>query len=201
MSLNVAMFGGSFNPVHLGHIGLAKEFIAKLNLDKMLIMPTFIPPHKSAKDMASTEHRYNMCVRAFANVEKTEVSDLEIQRKGSSYTVDTLKQLKEIYTDSNLFLITGADMFMTIENWREPQTILELATICTAPRDKTNYNELKKHEKLLNSIGGRCKILKSPIMKVSSTEVRELIKLQKPIQSLTGVEVEKYIQQNDIYKE
>lgn len=201
MKKRVAMFGGSFNPVHLGHIGLAREYIKTLRLDKMLIVPTYIPPHKKTNEMADALHRYNMCSIAFENVSNTEISDIEIKRQGASYTADTLKQLKEIYADSELFLITGADMFMTIQDWKNPQEIFKLAVICTAPRDNTNYTELRQHEKYLNSLGAECVVLSEPIMQVSSTQIRHYVKQGKRITDLTGERVEEYIIKNGLYRE
>ncbi len=200
MIKRIGMFGGSFNPVHLGHIGLAQAFIEELKLDKLLIVPTNIPPHKSANDMTSSSHRFNMCKIAFEGIEKVEVSDIEIKRQGASYTVDTLRQLKQTYKDSKIYLITGADMFMTVQNWKEAENILKIATVCTAPRDITNYNELFAHSKKLANTQGKSVILKNPIMQVSSTQIRNLIKENLDTSHLTGDLVQKYILENSIYQ-
>ena len=106
----IAMFGGSFNPPHIGHLELAQAFIDRLSLDKLLLIPVFSPPHKSGSEMASAQHRLNMCKLLEKYNNKIEVSDIEVIRGGSSYTVDTLKALQALYPDDELFLIIGADM-------------------------------------------------------------------------------------------
>ena len=110
----IAMFGGTFNPIHNAHINLALAFIKKLKLDKLLLIPTGVPPHKTDLDIIYGEHRLNMCRLAVQDYKKIEVSDIEVKRGGKSYTADTLRQLKEIYPDSEFFVIMGADMYMTL---------------------------------------------------------------------------------------
>ena len=110
----VAMYGGSFNPIHTGHIQLAQYFVSELGLEKLLLIPDNTPPHKSSSAMVSPRHRYNMCLLAAENLPKIEVSDIELKRQGKSYTVDTLIQLSKIYKNSQLFLIMGADMFLSL---------------------------------------------------------------------------------------
>ena len=197
----VGVYGGSFNPVHLGHIGIVKEFIEYLKLDKLLIIPTNIPPHKSNNHMVNAKHRLNMCKIAYKDFEKVEISDIEIKRVGKSYTIDTLRDLKKTYKESKLFLIIGADMFMSFEEWREYKSIINLATICTVPRDDTNYQELLSYSENLKSDNSHFIFLKKPIMQVSSTEIRNLLSSNLSISHLTGEEVERYIKNNALYKE
>lgn len=129
----LGILGGTFNPIHLGHIGLAQAFISSLKLDLVLLMPASVPPHKEALRLASASHRLNMCQIAARGHDKIEVSRLELERGGKSFTADTLRSLKELYPNAQLYLITGADMFLTLQDWREPETIFSLAAICTAP--------------------------------------------------------------------
>ena len=155
----IAMFGGSFNPIHNAHINLATAFIKKLKLDKLLLIPTAEPPHKSDSEMVSAEHRLNMCRLASEDIKKIEVSDIEIKREGKSYTVDTLKQLREMYPESELYLITGADMFMTLDEWKNPEEIFSLAAICTVPRNDDDIKNLEEKEKKYREMGAQTVIL------------------------------------------
>lgn len=126
----IAMFGGTFNPIHNGHLCLAKTFVRQLQLDKVLLVPTYAPPHKQYQDTTSPEDRFQMCRLAAEDINDLEALDLEIKRQGPSYTVDTLCQLKKEHPEEELYLITGGDMFLTIQNWKEAQEIMRLAVIC-----------------------------------------------------------------------
>ena len=171
----IAMFGGSFNPIHNAHINLAAAFIKKLKLDKLLLIPTATPPHKSDSEMVSAEHRLNMCKLATEDIKKIDVSDIEIKREGKSYTVDTLKQLKEMYPESELYLITGADMFVTLLDWKDPEEIFSLATVCTVPRNDDDIEVLKEKEKQYNALGAKTVILDLKKSNISSSKIRKHI--------------------------
>ncbi len=195
----VAMFGGSFNPIHKGHTETAAAFVKKLKLDKLLFIPSAQPVHKSGEEYVSTRHRLNMCKLAAHGVKKAEVSDIEITRGGASYTVDTLAQLRDMYPDSELFLITGADMFMTMLEWKNPQEIFRLARVCTAPRGEYSLCVLKEQEKKLNDMGARTYILDADKIDVSSSKVRELVYSDEDISELVDESVEKYIYANYLF--
>lgn len=198
--MRTAMFGGSFNPVHNGHVQLASAFTKQLSLDRVLIVPTHIPPHKAVKEHVSGEHRLRMCQLAFEGQDKTEVCDIELRRSGASYTYRTLQQLHELFPDDEFFLITGADMFMTIETWREPEIIFSLATICGVPRNGDSIDELIQHEHVLHSLGAKTTVLDAGVMTVSSTEVRRRIGSGEDVSDLIPAKVEKYIYENGLYR-
>lgn len=195
----IAMFGGSLNPIHNAHINLAESFIKKLKLDKLIFIPTATPPHKTDRYMVSAEHRLNMCKLATEGIKKTEVSDIEIVRQGKSYTVDTLRQLKEIYPNSELYLITGADMFMTLLEWRNPQEIFSLATVCTVPRNDDDFAVLKAKELVYNEMGAKTYILDLKRSDISSSKVRDLIYNDESISKFVDEKVEKYIYANYLF--
>lgn len=197
----LGMLGGSFNPIHLGHIGLAQAFISHLQLDRVLLMPAFVPPHKESLQLASVEDRCNMCQIAARGHDEIEVSRLEIERGGKSFTADTLRSLKELYPKAQLYLITGADMFLTLQDWQEPETIFSLAAICTAPRGAAGRETLLKHAEFLNTLGARCEVLKEPIMQVSSSAIRQTAACGGFVAPLTGEGVAEYIRTNGLYKE
>lgn len=195
----IAMFGGSFNPIHNAHTNLAESFIKKLKLDKLIFIPTATPPHKSDEHMVSAEHRLNMCRLASESIKKTEVSDIEIKRQGKSYTVDTLKQLRDLYPDSELYLITGADMFMTLLEWRDPQEIFSLATVCTVPRDDDDYEVLKEKEKIYNEMGAKTFILDLKRSDISSSKIRDCVYNDESISKFVDEKVENYIYANYLF--
>ena len=125
----VAMFGGSFNPVHLGHTGIVSRMVEEFDLDKVYVVPTYSTPLKDNTPMLSPNHRIEMCKLAFADMDSVLVSDIEISRQGKSYTVDTLKELKELHPDDELFLIIGADSFLQLRLWYNVASIFDIATI------------------------------------------------------------------------
>ena len=197
--MKVAMFGGSFDPIHNGHIQLAKAFVRKLGLDKVLIVPTYIPPHKQKKTSVTPGQKLDMCRLAFEDMPHFEVSDIEIRRKGASYTYMTLEELSEIYKGDELYLITGADMFMTIHEWREPQIIFRHATVCGVPRNDEDIKALERQQEYLSSLGAKTEILDAGVMAVSSTDIRNRIKNGEDISGLVPKAVEDYIRKNNLY--
>ncbi len=193
----IAMYGGSFNPIHTGHIQLARYFVKALDLEKLLLIPGRTPPHKSNKEMESAFHRYNMCCLSVQYEEKIEVSDIEINRQGKSYTIDTLQHLGEIYPHCQLFLIMGADMFLSLHTWKEYQEIYKRAIICAVPRDKDSTDRLIEYSKTQKGLS--CIISEETMMNVSSTEIRRLISQKKSVCGMVAEKVEKYIYENLLY--
>lgn len=193
----IAMYGGSFNPIHTGHIQLAKYFLNKLNLDKLLLIPDRTPPHKSDKEMVSAHHRFNMCCLSVKNNEKIQVSDIEINREGKSYTIDTLRSLEKLYPNCQLFLIMGADMFLSLHTWKDYKEIYQRAIICAVPRDNDNIDQLIDYSKTQSGLN--CIISDQRMMNISSSEIRKLIAQKRPVSGLINEDVEKYIQKNLLY--
>ncbi|MBQ8782503.1 MAG: nicotinate-nucleotide adenylyltransferase [Clostridia bacterium] len=197
--MRIGIFGGTFNPPHQGHKKLALDFMSRLSLDLMLVVPTYTPPHKAAPDLASGEDRLNMCKLCF-NENFFKVSDIELLRKGKSYTVNTLQELKEKYPDDELFFIMGSDMLLTFHQWREPEEILNLATVCAAEREEgltaglhDYVDEKYSHRK------DRFIILEFSPVEVSSTQIRESLG-KTADENLISDEVENYIQERGLYR-
>lgn len=195
----IAMYGGSFDPIHDGHTAVAAAFVKKLKLDKLLFIPTAQPPHKSGSPMASAEDRLAMCRLAAKNVKKAEVSDIEIRRSGKSYTVDTLRELSELYPDSELFLIMGADMFTTFLEWRQPEEIMKLAALCTVPRNDEDVTLLSEYGEKYKAMGAQVCILDMKKIDISSTGIRRHVYEDKNISKLVCGDVERYIYANYLY--
>lgn len=198
--MRIGIFGGSFDPVHNGHIQLVQAFIKELSLDRALIVPAFVSPFKQENKAASPSHRLYMCRLAFESINKTEICDIELRRTGASYTYETLEELKKIYKNDKLFLITGADSFVSIHTWKNPEKIFENAVICGIPRADDDIEALKNQAEYLHTLGAETEILDSYVMTVSSTQIRGLIKEHKSIKGLVPEEVENYILQNKLYQ-
>lgn len=199
--MRIGIFGGTFNPIHKGHILLTEYCKTSAKLDKIILIPTYTPPHKVCSSLVSEKHRLNMCSLACRRLDDYTVSDIEIQRKGKSYTCDTLTSLNELYPYDELFLIMGADMFLTLDNWKNPQIIFDKATIITIPRDKSDYDDLCEfYRKTLKPMNAEAVILKNPVLSVSSTYIRENIDNFDRIESLINKNVYDYIVKNNLYR-
>lgn len=194
----IAIFGGTFNPIHNGHIHLAKQFALQLGADKVILIPTYVPPHKQKLALAPAMDRLAMC-RLAAAENQFEVSDIEIKRKGLSYTADTLRELKQIYPDSEFYLITGEDMFLTLERWHESQTIFALAVLCAAPRSNGGLQSLLDYARVMQRHGAKTMIGNIEYLPVSSTMVRDAVKEKKSITRLVPTLVANYIGENKLY--
>lgn len=198
--MRIGMFGGSFNPIHTGHIKLIKGIISELSLDRLLIIPSYLPPHKSVISPVSPEHRLNMCRLALGNIPKTEVSDIEIRRGGKSYTYETLLELHALYPRDELFLIMGADMFLSIESWKKPETIFALAAVCGVPRKGAGGGqELLNREPFLRLLGAKTRVLSLELPEISSTEIRRRIRNGESVRGLVPESVEEYIREQNLY--
>ena len=197
----IGIFGGAFNPVHNGHINLAKQYLYELDLDKLLLIPTAVPPHKSALGLASENDRLNMLKLATCGVDKLEVSDIEFKRAGKSYTYDTLIELKKFYPNSSFYLIIGADQLFHFDKWYKYKEILSLVTLCTCARENEEEKaEMNSFAKSLDGIDmNKFFILKTPVLKVSSSEVRQKIKSGEDVSSLVPKKVLNYISERGLY--
>lgn len=199
--MKTGIFGGTFNPVHKGHIMLAEYCMESVGLDRIIMIPTAVPPHKISKNLASENDRLNMCKLACRGKENFFVSDIEIKRQGKSYTYETLTQLKEIYPDDHLYTIMGADMFLTLDRWKNPKIIFEKSSIITIPRDEENKLELENfYNKVLKAMGASSVILPNPVMSVSSTFIRENLDNFNLISDMLDKGVYDYIIKNNLYR-
>ena len=199
--MKTGVFGGTFNPVHKGHIMLAEYCMDSVGLDRIIMIPTAVPPHKISDNLASENDRLNMCKLACRGKENFFVSDIEIKRQGKSYTYETLTQLKEIYPDDHLYTIMGADMFLTLNRWKIPEIIFEKSSIITIPRDEENKHELENfYNKVLKAMGASSVILPNPVMSVSSTFIRENLDNFNLISDMLDKGVYDYIIKNNLYR-
>ena len=195
----IGIFGGSFNPVHNGHIKLAKSYYDALELDELLVIPTNISPHKSVDKPTSAEDRVNMLQLAFKDMPYVTVSDIELKLGGKSYTVLTLAELKKLYPNDKLFLIVGGDMFLCFDKWFEYEKILSMCTVCTAPREKDEILKLLVFQDKLDPLREHTIVLDASVLEVSSSEIRSKIENKQELKNLVPQEVFEYIVEKGLY--
>lgn len=197
----MGLFGGTFDPIHKGHVSMALRLAQKMELDGVVLMPTFVPPHKIKENMASAEHRLAMCRLAAEEHPLLCVSDLELQRGGASFTVDTLTALSEQYPDTQWHLLVGADMFTTLRTWHRFADIAQMAVLCTIAREGTDTERLTEYAAALQADGIDCFVDVSPVEPYSSTQVRERIAAGETVADLVGEKVDAYIRANGLYRQ
>ena len=196
----IGIYGGTFSPPHNGHIAAAKAFMEQMWLDILYVIPASTPPHKQMTCAVSPEDRLNMCRLAFSEMEGVYVSDMEIQRGGKSYTVDTLRELTG--EDRRLFLLLGTDMMLSLGEWYRPDEIFRLSYPVYIRREKdaildqriiqtiADYNE--KYGKVVR------RIVTEPLV-ISSSEIRRRFEAQESVEGLLPPSVEKYIRDKHLY--
>ena len=198
--LRIGIYGGSFSPIHNGHIKAVKAFLEQMQLDFCYVIPTFIPPHKATSGVIAPEHRIRMCELAFKDTEGIVVSDIEIKRGGTSYTVDTLRELSG--EDRRLFFLMGTDMLLTLDTWRSPDEIFKLCYPVYVRRESDSANDaaiIAKIAEYREKFGKTVmKIVGDPI-EISSTDVRNRLAGGDDVSALIPKAVEDYIRENRLY--
>lgn len=175
--MNIGIYGGTFDPPHIGHVTAARAAMEVLGLDKLVLIPDAQPPHKALPEGgAAPRQRYDMAVLATAALGKrAEVSDMELRRSGVSYTADTLAALREQYPDDTLYLLMGSDMFLSLHNWRRPEAIMALAHIAPFSREAEDESTAfaAQSARLEGEFGAQVTVVPNPqVVELSSTEVR-----------------------------
>lgn len=196
--MKVAIFGGSFNPVHNEHINIVKAAIKCLNLNKVIIMPSNITPNKSGRMFASAADRLNMCRLAFDGVPKTVVSDYEIFQSGVSYSYLTCRKFKEEYPNDERYFIIGGDMLENFVEWRYPEEILKCVTLAVCAR-VDNKSLKDAQDKFFARFGKELKIIDYIGGNVSSTHIRVRAALGESLEGFVCEEVERYLAEKSLY--
>jgi nicotinate-nucleotide adenylyltransferase len=196
--LRIGILGGAFNPPHIGHLVCAQEALGQLALDKVLFVPMGQAPHREIEDDPGGEARFEMCETAIEGNERFEASRVELDRKGPSYTADTLRALHEAAPDDELFLLLGGDQAAGLATWHEPEQVLELATLGVVER--VGYTRSTISIQLGRLKGAdRVRYLDMPLMQVSSTSIRRRVADGRPIHYLVPERVVDYIESNGLY--
>lgn len=203
MNKKIGIMGGTFNPIHYGHLMLAETAYNNFSLDKVLFMPTKKPAYKSIFNIVKDEHRINMVKLAIESNEHFEISTMEFDREGNTYTVDTLNILKNMYPNIDFYFILGADSLYDFHKWYKPDEIIKLATILAAKRPLSDNQDFDNEIKLLRRTypGSDIRFLDSPSIDISSSIIRHRITSQKSIRYLVPEAVEAYIMQNNLYED
>ncbi len=196
----IGIFGGSFNPPHLGHLLAVREFREKLSLDCVLLIPAAAPPHKTlTANSPAAEHRLAMTRLAAADLPFAEVSDIELRREGASYTADTLDALRSAYPQDEFFLLMGTDMFLSFATWYHPERIAAQATIAVAHRNADNEQQLRScAQKLKEDLNVSTVFVENEYLPHSSTSVRAMLAFQAAEDYLVPAVLD-YIQRNNLY--
>lgn len=195
----MAIFGGSFNPVHNEHIMMAKAIVKELSLDKLLIMPTCVAPHKKNLTVVSGEHRLNMLKLAFENCENIEVSDYELKKGGVSYTYQTVEHIKSVYKPETLYFLMGSDMLENFPTWKFPERIVKTATLVLCERKTGEFDSNALIKTVNEKFNASVIKLNCYGENISSTKVRIYKMLGLSIDDLVPKSVENYIEKNNLY--
>ena len=197
--MRIGILGGTFNPPHLGHLAIAQEAHAPLGLDKVVLLPVFRPPHKPLDDDPGPEARYELCHLAVAKDDRFAVSRLELDREGPSYTVDTLRTIHAGSPGDDLTFIVGGDVAQGLPSWREPEAILELATVAVAEREGIRRQDIAERVSALPG-AGRLVFFDFPRMDLSSSQIRRRVREGRPIRYLVPDDVARVIGARGYYR-
>lgn len=196
----IGVFGGTFNPIHKSHLYLIRQYISRLPLEKLFVIPTYIPPHKQTDSLVDAHHRLEMCRLAVEDIPQAYVCDYEVERNHVSYTYETLDYLRQQFPNDMLYLLMGSDMFLTVQNWRQSGRIFEAAILCGAARHPEEMEALVKHANYLRQVGAReCILMKMEPKPLSSTQIRQAIQAGQDASEMLPDPVWSYIQQHGLY--
>ena len=200
--MKIGIYGGTFSPVHCGHLLAACEFVRETELDKLLIIPAAQPPHKEMQTPVSASDRLEMCRLAFEGMENVEISDIEISRGGKSYTVDTVTALKEKYPNDELFLLVGTDMLLTFDRWYRYTDILSLCNLVYVRRETDSELDGEIFEKisfLEKQTGRKIRHIKIDPVEISSSELRQMLQDGEDTGNYLPEKVKNFIKEKGIY--
>ncbi len=196
----IGIMGGTFNPIHYGHLFLAEQAYEQIGLNSILFMPSKNPPHKKGQEIISSEHRLNMVRLAIMDNPHFEASTTELEREGMTFTADTLKAMTMENSETELYFIIGGDSLLQITEWRDPQTIFNLSTIVASGRNHLPDNILHQQvKKLKDTYGARIILLEMPTIEISSADIRDRIVAGKSVRYYLPQPVLDYITEHGIF--
>lgn len=197
----IAIMGGTFDPIHYGHLVTAEAVMHEYQIDQVLFIPSGQPPHKTEGQVTPADHRYLMTLLATETNPRFFSSRIELDRKGYTYTIDTIRELKEMYPGSEIYFITGADAFSNILSWKNPELLLSSCHFVAATRP--GYSRAKaapQIEALMDRHADTLHYLEVPALSISSSEIRARVKEGRPIKYLLPETVENYIYKHGLYQ-
>jgi len=198
--LATIVFGGSFDPIHTGHIAMAKVALDYLPQARLLMIPAACSPFKTDSTSASEIHRLSMCRLATANQPRITVSDIEFTLPKPSFTVHTIQALLKKENDTYYFLC-GADAFLSLQRWKDYETLVKLVSFLVVDRSEYPRQKLVEQKERVEGLGGRADILNMPLVTVSSTQIRQRLQNRQSLHNLVDPAVERYLMENNLYRE
>ncbi|MDD6278461.1 MAG: nicotinate (nicotinamide) nucleotide adenylyltransferase [Ruminococcus sp.] len=196
--MRTGIFGGSFNPVHKGHIHLARAVMDELSLDRIIFVPSKVSPHRSSAEYVSGEDRMEMLRLSFGNDSRFQASGYELGEDRVSYTIYTIEHFRSLYPDDELFLLVGSDMLMCFDKWYRFRDILSQAALAVVSRKNGDMTELLEKAEELSEYG-RIIVCKAPAVELSSTEIRKKIAKNENLTCYLDENVVQYIRYRDLY--
>jgi len=197
----LGIMGGTFDPIHLGHLVAAEAAREQFHLEQVLFVPARLPPHKQDREVTPAEHRHAMVLLATANHPRFVVSRLELDRPGPSYTVDTLRHLRTTHLRATLYFITGADALLELDTWKDPDELLRLCCMIAVSRPGCDRERLReKAADLQHRTPCRIEELTAPALAISSRDLRRRVAEGKSLRYLVPREVRDYILKHHLYR-
>ena len=196
--MRIGVFGGTFDPIHMGHLIVAEDARAALELDKVLFIPAGQPWFKSYRQITEAHHRLAMVRLAVEDNPDFDVSDIEIKRSGPSYTVDTLAELREQYIDAELIVILGVDALREIDRWHQPRKLFELASVAGMARPGASVNLSVLHAAIPGS-SSRIRLIDSALIDISGTDIRRRVAAGQSVRYRVPAAVERYVREQGLY--
>lgn len=213
----IGLFGGTFNPVHMGHLKAAGEVLQRFSLERILFIPSHIPPHKVSREIASSFHRMKMVELALRGYPQFVASGVEVEREGTSYSVVTLGKIRSMFPGARIFFILGIDAFQEIETWRDYESVLEQCLFIVMTRPSYNLSEAKnvlhgRYKDTILEVAGsepvseeifltrRIFLLPIEALDISSSDIRRRIREGKSVAGLVPGAVEEYMKKNHLYR-
>jgi nicotinate-nucleotide adenylyltransferase len=197
----LGIMGGTFDPIHFGHLVAAQETAAVLNLERVLFVPTAQPPHKVGELVSPVEHRVTMVSIAIANNPRFELSTIELERGGLSYTVDTARELRRRHPHHELYFIIGMDSLAELPSWHDPEGILEIARIAAVYRSGWEVVDLEELDRQVRGAAERVSIVPIPGLDISSTDLRDRIIAGRPLRYLMPDPIVAYIAEQALFRD
>lgn len=200
-NMKIGLMGGSFDPIHNGHLVLAEQVRTRFQMDKIIFVPSGIPPHKTT--VVSKEHRYEMTKLAIEDNPYFEISTIELDQDDKTYTIDTVKKIKEIYGDSTeVYFITGADAMIDLPNWKNFEELVSLCKFIGSTRPGIDDSELfGQIDSIVKNFKADITITQVPALAISSTDIRRRVKYNLSIKYLLPSKTEDYIYKNCLYSD
>jgi nicotinate-nucleotide adenylyltransferase len=197
--MKIGVLGGTFDPIHLGHLKVAEEVTASLTLDEVIFMPAGQPWLKADNLISPAEHRLEMIRLALAGRDNFKLSTMEIERPGPTYTVDTMAELGRQLGSDELFFILGWDNLSQLPQWHEPSRLIELCRLVAVPRVDFPPPDLKSLEAAIPGLSQRVILLNAPRIDVNASEIRRMVREGLSIRNLVPEVVERYIKEHKLY--